>query len=282
MRDKRGNWYLLTGLLIGLVLGVVLAIVVIPPRYINTDPRYLMDGDRMLYRSLVAQSYLAEADLGRAQARLNLLGDENPEDQLIAQAQQQLKDGGDEAESRTLALLAADIQQGKSRVTPLPGVRQGLLAFSTQTAAPQGNQMPTASATKEIPIPGATVTLRPTITPQPTQGAPFVLTEQKEICDPAHNGGLIEVYIFNRVDKPVPGVKIEISIPGGGVETFYTGLYPEISSGYANFLMTEGMTYNLRVGEAGQLVQNLSIPRCETEAGKAYSGSLQLTFKKPE
>jgi len=282
MRDRRGNWYLLTGLLIGLLLGVALAIFVIPERYINTDPRYLQDADRMLYRSLVAHSYLAEADLGRAQARLYLLGEENPEDQLIAQAQQQLKDGGDEAESRTLALLAADIQQGKSRITPLPGVRQGLLAFATQTVPFAQKPLPTGSATNEISIPGVTVTPRPTITPQPTQGAPFVLVEQKEICDPTKSGGLIEVYVFNRTDKPVAGVRIEISIPAGGMEAFYTGLYPEISSGYANYAMTEGITYNLRVGEAGQLVQNLSIPRCETEDGKTYPGSLQLTFKKPE
>jgi len=93
---------------------------------------------------------------------------------------------------------------------------------------------------------------------------------------------MIQVFVFNRADKPVAGVRIEISIPGGGVEAFYTGLYPEISIGYADYTMAEGMTYNLRVGEAGQLVQNLSIPVCEGEGGKKFPGSIKLTFKKPD
>jgi hypothetical protein len=59
-------------------------------------------------------------------------------------------------------------------------------------------------------------------------------------------------------------------------------LYPEISLGYADYLMTEGMTYNLRVGVGGQLIQNLSIPRCAGDDGSAFAGSIELIFKKQD
>ena len=63
------------------------------------------------------------------------------------------------------------------------------------------------------------------------------------------------------------------------MEAFFTGLQPDVDPGYADYLMTEGMTYNLRVGETGQLIQNLSIPRCKDENNQAFAGSIRLEFR---
>ncbi|HOW91272.1 MAG TPA: hypothetical protein PK883_03045 [Anaerolineaceae bacterium] len=282
MNEKRGHWYLLTGLIIGAVIGLLLSITLVPVKYTDTAPYYLNTSEKDIYRGLIAQAYLVEADNARAKARLELLGDINAEDALIAQAQQLIAAGKSESQSRALALLAAAIQQNAVQITPLPKVLINPTAEPTlsEPTATENAAAPTAALTTPAPL--ITVTPRPTNTPQPTQGAPYELAQQEEICDPTQPGGLIQVFVFNRADKPVAGVRIEVSIAGGGVESFYTGLYPEISNGYADYAMAEGMTYNLRVGEAGQLVQNLSIPACEAEGGKQYPGSIKLTFQKPD
>ena len=282
MNGKRGHWYLLTGLVIGAVIGGLIAITLVPVKYTDTAPYYLDTRDKDVYRSLIARAYLVEADTNRAKARLELLGDVNAEDALVAQAQQLIAAGENEMESRGLALLAAAIQQNTVQITPLPKVITNPTAAPTliePTATSEVISPTTAQSTSAALI---TVTPRPTNTPQPTQGAPYELVEQEELCDPALAGGLIQVFVFNRADKPVAGVRIAVSVAGGGVESFYTGLYPEISAGYAEYAMAEGMTYNLRVGEAGQLVQNLSVPVCDADGGKQYPGSIKLTFKKPD
>ena len=94
-------------------------------------------------------------------------------------------------------------------------------------------------------------------------------------------GSLIQVFVFNAADEGVSAVRVEVSITDGGVESFFTGFYPEISPGYADYAMVEGMTYNLRVGSTGQLVQNLSVPQCKNKDGEAFLGSIQLVFKQP-
>jgi len=283
MSEKRGHLYLLTGLLIGVLVGVLISMM-LPVGYTDTDPSLLQSADKDLYRSLIARAYLVEADNSRAQARLDLLEDVNPEDALVAQAQQMLAAGGSEVESRALALLAAGLHQNMVQITPLPGILtnptpEPVEPAATADALPE----PTSMLTQEVARTQAvTITPRPTNTPLPTEGAPYELVEQSEVCDVELPGSLIQVYVFNRADNPVAGVRIEISITDGGMEAFYTGLYPEISLGYADYLMVEGMTYNLRVGKAGQLVQNLSIPRCEDDDGKFFPGSLKLIFKKPD
>lgn len=287
MSEKQGHLYLLTGLIIGVLIGVLLSMM-LPVHYTDTDPSLLQNADKDLYRSLIARAYLVEVDHNRARARLELLGDVNPQDALVAQAQQLLASGGSEEESRALALLAAAINEGVVQITALPNLNDRPVSPPLETVADNLPAVdPTSDSTKDpaaavTRTPLATVTPRPTITPLPTEGSPYELVEQSEICDADLTTSLIQVYVFNREDNPVAGVRIEISITDRGMEAFYTGLYPEISPGYADYQMVEGMIYNLRVGTAGQLVQNLSIPRCETDDGQSFPGSIKLVFKKPD
>jgi hypothetical protein len=280
VKEKSGHLYLLTGLIIGALIGVLIAFL-LPAHFTDTDPSLLQSADKDLYRSLIARAYLVEADNERAQARLDLLDDVSSEDALVAQAQQLLAAGGNEAESRALALLAAGLHQGAVRITPLPGFHNEP-TIEQRTDANGIDETAGAPTQPVTRTQGPTITPRPTNTPLPTEGAPYELVEQNEVCDVDLPGSLIQVYVYNRTDNPVAGVRIEISITNGGMETFYTGLYPEISAGYADYLMAEGMSYNLRVGQAGQLLQNLSIPRCEDEDGNPFQGSIELIFKKPD
>jgi hypothetical protein len=277
MTEKRGSWYLLTGVIIGLLVGIVLSLWVIPVRYVNTDPSTLREADRQAYRILIAEAYLVEGDTGRALARLGLLKEKYPSEKIIAQAQSMLAIGGSESEARALALLAAAVNEPSLAITPLPQtnpiVVQSPLPVSTATSSTLQVTTPAETNT-----PGPTSTPRPTPTPLATAGPPFAMEGKPlAVCDPLPAQPLLQITVKNAAGQPVPGVKIEISQTGGGVETFYTGLYPAISLGYADYEMLPGTSYTIRVGESGQPVTNLSAPACE---GDAY-GSLKLEFQQP-
>lgn len=283
MSEKRGHLYLFTGLLIGLLMGVLIAMM-LPVHHVDTHPSLLDSADKDLYRSLIARAYLVEVDNGRARARLDLLEDVSAEDALVAQAQQLLAAGGSELESRALALLVAGLRQGVAQITPLPSKLENPTSEPAEIKTPTDSPIePTIPPTQEaVSTLAATITPHPTNTPQPTEGASYKLVDKSEVCEVDQPGSLIQVYVYNRADRPVAGVRIEISITDGGMETFYTGLYPEVSPGYADYQMTEGMSYNLRVGFGGQLIQNLSIPRCTAGDGSIFAGSIKLVFKKAD
>jgi hypothetical protein len=279
MRSKQGNWHLLTGTLIGIVFGIIFSLWILPARYIDTDPSTLRSNDRALYRELVARAYLVEADTGRALARVGLLQESNPSSALIAQAQNMLASNGDELTARGLALLGAAVGQPSLRITPLAagGFPPVTAAATLPTALPGQKSVTPTQTPGATRTPIATFTPRPTATPSPTPGAPFVLVKQEPICDPLPKVSMIEIEVKDANGRPIPGVKIQLSQVNGGSETFYTGLYPEVNDGYANYVMTSGMEYALRVGEAGQLVSGIKIPSC---AGGS-PGSVYLLFQQP-
>lgn len=135
MNEKRGPWYLLTGLVIGAALGLLYAWVVRPVQYTNTAPDSLRTDYKDQYRAVIAAAYLANGDLLRARARLELLQDPDLYRVLAEQAQRTLADGGSPQEARGLGLLAVAV--GQSALTT-PG-----------EAPPDGTSAP--AATSELP-----------------------------------------------------------------------------------------------------------------------------------
>lgn len=107
MKEKRGQWYLLTGILVGFLAGLAVAWIVQPVEYVDTSPASLRSSYKEYYRILIATSYAASGDLVRAKARLELLGDEDPLQALTEQAQRTLAGGSSPDEARALSLLAA-------------------------------------------------------------------------------------------------------------------------------------------------------------------------------
>lgn len=283
MKHKQGQWHLLTGTLLGIALGVLFSLLVLPVRYIDTEPATLRLKDRAQYRQVVARAYLVEADTTRALARIGLLRDPNPSSALISQAQNSLANNNDEQAARGLALLGAAINQPALRITPLP-VGAGTASAPSLTTSTPTQEIETKTPIATMPATRtliATFTPRPTATPSPTLGAPFVLEKQESLCDPLPKVPMIEIEVRDANGKPIPGVKIQLSQVNGGSETFYTGLYPEVNEGYANYVMIAGMEYALRVGEAGQLVSGLKIPTCKTGGSDSGSGSIYLLFQQP-
>ena len=125
------------------------------------------------------------------------------------------------------------------------------------------------------------LTLPPTTTPTPTAtlAPPFVLDNLVEVCNPVLNEPQIQVFVSNAAGVGIPGVEIIITW-NGGEEHFFTGLKPDIDTGYADFVMEPGVFYVLQVGEGGQIITDLTAPQC-SNGEEPYWGSLRLVFSHP-
>ena len=97
------------------------------------------------------------------------------------------------------------------------------------------------------------------------------------MCDPTLPEALLQVKITDAAGNPVPGVKIQVTWQGGE-DFFFTGLKPELGVGYADFVMTPGVVYAVRLAEGSQAVSNLSVPDCGHPGGSNYWGDWLLTF----
>ena len=142
--QKRGPWYLLTGLVLGLILGLFYAWMINPVIYESSSPASLGNAEKDFYRSTIAQVYAVTGNLNRASMRLIVLEDPDPVFALGAQAQRVLADG-QEAEARALALLASGLQS--SQPQPEMSIEPSLM---TATSAPLG--VPTHT----LPVPTTT------------------------------------------------------------------------------------------------------------------------------
>ncbi|HBX70523.1 MAG TPA: hypothetical protein DEH25_14360 [Chloroflexi bacterium] len=309
MKEERGSWYLLTGLLIGIVLGLLYAWVVSPIQYVNTAPHTLRTDAKDVYRQTIALAYQSTGDLARAQARLNLLGDEDSALTLAEQAQRQRATAGDSDEVQALADLAAILGQAPVLVvtspvpvdTQIPSETPTLTLFPTVTNTPTLEFTPTgtpiitptatltptlgpSSTVTRTPLASATPeptrTPLPSLTPTPTLAPPFVLDKQVQVCNPNLTEPQIQVFINNAAGIGVPGVEVILTW-AGGQESFFTGLKLDVDIGYADYVMEPGVVYTLQVSGGGQIIPDLSIPECEDDNAQRYPGSWRLIFKHP-
>ena len=289
----RSPFYLLTGLVIGVVLGVLYSWLWIPAEALEARPEVLRDDFKDAYRELIARAYASNSDLGRAEARLALLADNDPIRELAAQAQLSLGQDGLADAARALGILAAHLQDGQESTsiaiaypqtnTPdgEPGNDEGSSPAPGASATPRQSSTPPPGGTA---TPTATITLTPTITTTPlpsptptaTQGAPFVLVDYALVCDEAISPPLIQVYVFDAAGNPVPGVEIVITWDGG-INRFLTGLKPEFGLGYADYAMDPALTYTLRLEDGGDPVDGLTGRTCD----EGFLGSWRLNFSQP-
>jgi hypothetical protein len=308
MKEERGPWYLLTGLLIGAVLGLAYAWFYAPVHYVDSSPASLSESYRDHYRVLISAAFLANGDLPRARARLGLLGDPDPARLLAIQAQRALAEKQPEQVIHALGLLAVSLSEGGLPAVALPGTPAptpavtpaAVLPPTTQnspavetilsatasttdaTSVPTEalNSVPTEAAIPTSRPPSPTPTLLPTRTATATQGAPFVLRDKSSLCDIKLREPRIIIHTLDAAGQPVPGVEIIVSWPGGE-DRLFTGLKPELGLGYGDFNMLPGTSYSVHLAEGGELVQGLLSNECETRAGERFWGSWALMFAQP-
>jgi hypothetical protein len=154
-------------------------------------------------------------------------------------------------------------------------------ALPTSTQTPFGLiiTLQATSTPGPSPTPRPTSTQKPTSTPSPTQGAPFIILSLDESCDPDEPKGLLMVEVRNKKRQPVEGQEIIISW-SSGEESFFTGLKPEISDGYADFQMQQDTVYSVRLASGGEPANDLAAPICNQD-GEEYLGQIQLIFQQP-
>jgi hypothetical protein len=309
MGESRGPWYLLTGVIIGLALGLVYAWAISPVAYVNTAPVSLANDYKAAYRSLIAAAYAANGNLERARTRLALLDAADPASSLAAQAQSVLAQGGSKEEASRLALLAAALNKTSLPVSAGPSPTATATITTTNssvptpkpaTKTPSVEAQPVPSSTTDstravssitpspqpsithtpLPSPSASPTPLPTVpsrTPTPTLGSPFVLKDRQPVCDPSLAEALLQVEVTDASGTPLPGIKILVTWQEGE-DFFFTGLKPEVGPGYADFSMTPGVVYAVRLAEGSQTASNLSVPDCGHAGGSNYWGGWRLDF----
>ncbi len=327
MNEKRGSWYLITGLIFGILVGVLFAWLVSPVHYVNTSPASMRTEFKDHYRSLIALAYIADGDLGRARVRLALLKDADSVQALAAQAQRLIAEGGATTEARSLALLAAALgkQLSNTGVTPVgetpantltapvvslsptsqpvasptptptplpptitltstriltltPGLTQIMLTltpFPTFTDTSPSSTQTTATGTS-----ATRQTASPSPTPTATPGRPFVVKDRSQVCDPTRGKPLLQVQLDDAANQPVPGVEIGVTWLGGE-DSFFTGLKPDVSLGYADFVMMPQVVYTMRINDGGQPVTQITPPQCTDQGGQVYWGGWSFQLVQP-
>jgi len=284
---RQPPYYLLTGLLLGLALGFILTMVILPVQYSNVPPETLNSTDKDRYRLMIAMAFQANQDLGRATARLGLLRDDDIAGQLI----QQSRRSETRSDAQVLLNLAQAIQNPfmQPAITSLPSEilpSETFPASATFTITPSitiepSETLPPQSSTTIQPTrQQSTATPRISPTPNLSGSLPYQLSETESICNISYQESLIQVEVFNEDGEPIPDVRITVRW-ANGQDTFYTGFYPEISQGYADFTMEPETIYSVQVGDIGEVVSNLSAPTCTDNTNNEYWGSIYLRFDAP-
>ncbi len=299
MSDRRGPWYLLTGLALGIGLGLLIAWVLAPVQYTDTTPSTLRADFKDQYRFMIASAYNASRDLGRAQARLNTLSDLDPVKALGEQAQRMLAQDSSMENVRTLADLSEALQSSAQTASPAPG--NGTDSPSPASPLPEASATLENSQPAETEAPTLTVEALPSLSPTPkdtleplptaiftatprprptataTPAAPFIFDTQSTFCEPAQPG-LLQVYLVDAENDPVPGVELVVSW-FGGEEHFFTGLKTEMGFGYADFSMTPATEYALSLSNGVTRITGLLAPTCTDDNGGTYPGGIRLQFR---
>ncbi len=308
MKEKRGFWFLLSGLGLGLALGMGISWGLAPVQFTETTPASLVPEFKDDYRFMIASAYKADSDLPRAQARLGTLLDHDPIKALGEQAQRMLTGNLPMDEVQLIADLSSALQN-QPTPAPSPSPEISLTAASSASPPPeitQQSQTPTSTqvtsqtptltqaanltpaftmtatiqeTSTSTPKPIATIPVRPTQTVTATPAVPFELLKQSTVCNTTHPG-LLEVFLTNSAGKPAAGIELVITW-FNGEEHFFTGLKPELGLGYADFEMSENVEYALSLSGGNTRVTGLSLEKCSNPQGGKYPGGIRLDLKQP-
>jgi hypothetical protein len=286
---RQPPYYLITGFLLGIIIGFIVTMVVFPVQYTNAPPETLNQADKDRYRVMIALAYQANQDIGRATARLGLLRDDDIAGQLI----QQSRRSQTRSDAQILLNLAQAIQNPNSQpVVEIEFPTATIAPTETPEFSPTLTNTPTISPTVEITETLSSVEAsQPSVTrslPVPTSTATviqntnlaFRLSENQLICNTSYQDSLIQIEVFDGDGKPIPNSKIIVAW-ATGQNTFYTGYFPDVSLGYADFSMEPETVYSVKVGDIGELVSNLKALECQSDTGNSYWGSIYLRFDAP-
>lgn len=256
---------ILLGLILGLALGVLVGWYIYPVSYTDTLPSALRADYKEQSILLIAAAYRADGDLNRARGRLAVLSIANQVETVTALAQRLAAEGKDSSAVSELALV---LGAAVSPVTPVPTIL-------TPTTAPTETPAPPPTITS----PPSSTSI-PTLTPTTTPVYDYVVLSQERYCNDVERQPLIIVDVVDESGAPLPGVRVTVKW-AEGEDGFVTGLKPEISPGYGDFLMQVGTAYSVQVGSRTPPIGGLSSPACTAADGsETYNGAVRLVFQR--
>jgi hypothetical protein len=271
-----GNWYLLMGIVIGFLAGLVISWIVVPVKYIETTPASLRADFKDEFRSQIASVFFFNHNLPRAQARLLLLADLDPVQALTTQAQRLVSLGDPGGKAYQLSYLAEAISVSFHSATEKSNVSTTSINLSGISQLSTGTGSSLTSTVQPSQTFDATLS---------TLGAPsiikipqFFLKSSQNLCDALQDSSLLQVEVLDSLGQPMPGVKIIITW-AYGQDYFFTGIKTENGNGYADFLMTPGVTYNLQLVMGNVPVSNITAPICTDDSGVSTWGNVYLVFQ---
>lgn len=293
-QDRRGSWYLLTGLVIGIGLGLVYSWVLSPVEYVDAPPYALRVDYKDDYRALVAAAYLYSGDLVRAKDRLAQLKDNDITQSLALQAQRAMTEGRPEGEIKALGILTMALVQGKTTIDSSIAPGQSSTEGSpTMVTSPTPLDLQPAGASTIVPQtslnsesvmgmsgPADPIPTFSEVTSRLTLGSLFVLEDSTLVCNPDQPQPMIQVQVRDTEGHPIAEVELVVTWEGGQ-DHFFTGVKPELGLGYADFLMIPGVVYSLILANGGQAANDLTAAECSSEDQSQYWGSWMLTFIQP-
>jgi hypothetical protein len=248
--------------------------------------------DEDMYRALTEQAQRTLAQQGseidaRALGMLAIALGQAPPGPAIAITQQRLTPLAQPTRTEGVPLSSETLVPGAAQLTGTSAANALKQPIQPEIAEPSAVPPTASSAAGSLPVVSSstgTPIAPPTDLPAPaftaTPGGPFVLLSQDKLCDQPLNTPLLQIEALDRFNQPVPGVLVTITWPGGE-EQFYTGLKPEKGQGYADFTLTPGTLYTLRLGANGELVTDLAGLMCTPASGAPYWGAWLLKFVQP-
>lgn len=269
---------ILIGLVLGLVGGLVYGWLINPLVITNADPSRLNSRFQEEYIFLVSQSYAVDGDWQRAQARLALLDNPRLARDVADLFERYLREGQPPDVVRNLANLTVQLGADSPALalfgpTPLPPpvTATPTPAGPTATTQPTNTATPTQRPTLTrqptlTPIPSAI----PTLTPQPT----YRLLSQERVCETGTDVYRIEVVTLDALLQDLPGIAVQVTWDEGE-DRFFTGFKPARGLGYADFEMSEGVSYSVSLPDGSPQISGLRIEPC----GSGREGGWRLTFQ---
>jgi hypothetical protein len=244
------------GLTLSLIYGWLL-----DPQPLPVQPADLRQRDKEFYLRLIAVAFAHDQNQERARARLDSLAEPDINGLMVGLTERYIIENRDVRDIIALVKLSDALGQ-----TSVP-----MLAFlatptpkptATSTPAPTPTPRPTRTPTPRVtftpkpsptPAPSPTSTrtraptrtATPTYTPTPGPNAPFGVAQSVLLCDKT-NGGLLRIYVRDRLGQGVPGVEIAIDW-AGGQDKLFTGFKPEIDNGYADFQLESDERYQVKL-----------------------------------
>ncbi len=251
---------LLLGIVIGIILGAIYGFWIDPVKITEALPSALRSEAKDQYVILVASAYMQDRNLDRAKQRLAPLGD--PARAVITTAQKLVAQGKDPGALVTLATILTGVAAPTTQATAITAAT--LVKTSTPTS--RVTSPPTAALTS-----AATSSLTPS--------ADFKLITNEKYCNDVERKPLIIVDTVDENSKPLAGVRVTITW-ADGQDGFVTGLKPEISNSYGDFLMQVGTTYSVQVGSRTPPVTGIGTSTCVSSRNIPFPGATRLVFKR--